>query len=87
MGTNRVHDRKLANFEMFGLAGHFGDNSFISAWPTIYPDMLPPSRAARYIMCGKVTNIRGEYDAVAKHPYSRDAATWGRRQARPGNLY
>ncbi|MCJ1330130.1 hypothetical protein MMC10_006812 [Thelotrema lepadinum] len=47
-----------------------------AAWPTLYPDTVPPGRALRFLVCQKKTDMEGKRDAVFWHTYDWDSITW-----------
>ena len=47
-----------------------------ATWPKFYPEIVPPERALRYLVCERKTNMRGESNTVSQHPYAWESLTW-----------
>ena len=46
-------------------------------WTDVFPNLIPPARAIRYLMCGKKTGMRGEVDRVSLQSYDWKSLSWG----------
>ena len=45
-------------------------------WEPDYPNVIPPWRTIRYLMCGKKTDMYGEKDKLSGHLFDWDSITW-----------
>ena len=75
----RVQKESQLDLEFLGLNSIFraSENQRLGdQWPITYPDIVPPERAARYLMCKKKTNMKEEHDAISQHAYDWKSITW-----------